>query len=99
MEQLISMEFFGKKKSKEGITLFQFYQNDRNFLYHLFGLPVPGFMSREIEKFTGILLLIQLNPIPLFGAKNSTAVAASYVHVFLHLDNVIALSANYRTQG
>ena len=67
---------FWKKKSKEGITLSQFYQNDRNFLYHLFGLPVPGFMSREIEKFTGILLLIQLNPSPnwvlFFGAKNST---------------------------
>ena len=30
-------------------------EEDRNFLYHLFGLPVPGFMSRESEKFTGIL--------------------------------------------
>ena len=33
----------------------RFYRNDRNFLYHLFGLLVPGFMSRESEKFTGIL--------------------------------------------
>ena len=31
------------------------YRNNRNFLYHLFGLPVPGFMSRESEKFTSIL--------------------------------------------
>ena len=31
------------------------YRNDGNFLYHLFGLPVPGFMPREREKFTGIL--------------------------------------------
>ena len=31
------------------------YQNDLNFPYHLFGLLVPGFMSRESEKFTGIL--------------------------------------------
>ena len=30
-------------------------EEDRNFLYHLFGLPVPGFMLRESEKFTGIL--------------------------------------------
>ena len=30
-------------------------EEDRNFLYRLFGLPVPGFMSRESEKFTGIL--------------------------------------------
>ena len=32
-----------------------FYQNDWNFQYHLFGLLVPGFMSRESEKFTSIL--------------------------------------------
>ena len=31
------------------------YRNDWNSLYHLFGLPVPGFMLRESEKFTGIL--------------------------------------------
>ena len=31
------------------------YRSDQNFLYHLLGLPVPGFMSREREKFTGIL--------------------------------------------
>ena len=30
------------------------YRNDRNFL-PLFGLPVPGFMSKESEKFTVIL--------------------------------------------
>ena len=29
------------------------YRNDRNLLYHLFGLPVPSFFSRESEKFTG----------------------------------------------
>ena len=28
------------------------YRNDRNLLYHLFGLPVSGFLSRESEKFT-----------------------------------------------
>ena len=32
----------------------RFYGSERNFLYHLFGLLVPGFMSREGEKFTGI---------------------------------------------
>ena len=30
---------------------------------------MPGFMSRESEKFTGILDMIQLNPVPIFGAK------------------------------
>ena len=71
MEQLISLEFvfLKKKQGRYCITLSRFYQNDRNFLYHLFGVPVPGFMLREIEKFTGILLLIQLNPIPVLGAK------------------------------
>ena len=29
-------------------------------------------MLREMDKFTGILLLIQLNPIPVFGAKKIT---------------------------
>ena len=33
----------------------RFYQNDRNFLYHLFGLLVPGLMDREGENLTGIL--------------------------------------------
>ena len=28
----------------------RFYRNDRNFLHHMFGLPVPGFMSREKRK-------------------------------------------------
>ena len=31
-----------------------YYRNDQNFLYHLFGLLVPRFMSRESENFTGI---------------------------------------------
>ena len=29
-------------------------------------------MSRESEKFTGILWMVQLNPVPVFGAKKST---------------------------
>ena len=39
----------------EVLPFSRFYRNDRNFLYHLFGLPAPGFMSRESEKLTGIL--------------------------------------------
>ena len=39
----------------EVIPFYPFYRNDRNFLYHLFGLPLPGFKSRESEKFTGTL--------------------------------------------
>ena len=49
------------------------YRNDQNFLYHLFGLPVPGFMSRKSEKFIGILLMVQLNPVPVFGAQKNTS--------------------------
>ena len=49
-------KFSGKKVIPFEVLPFSgFYRNDRNFLYHLFGLPVPGFMSRESEKFTGIL--------------------------------------------
>ena len=55
MERFIPVEIFRKKSDAfRGITFFLFYWNDRNFLYHLFGLLVPGFMSRESEKFTGI---------------------------------------------
>lgn len=31
-----------------------FYWNNRNLPYHLFGLPVLGFLSRESEKFRSI---------------------------------------------
>ena len=44
-----------KSNTFRGITFFPFLLNDRNFLYHLFGLPEPGFMSRESEKFSAIL--------------------------------------------
>jgi len=52
MEQFIPVEIFRKKVI---LPFSRSYRNDRNFLYHLFGLPVPGFMSRESETFTGIL--------------------------------------------
>ena len=49
-------KFSGKKVIPFQVLPFSlFYRNDRNFLYHLFGLLVPGFMSRESEKFRGIL--------------------------------------------
>ena len=48
----------------------RFYRNDRNFLYHLFGLPVPGLKSRESEKFTCILYMVQLNHVSVFGAES-----------------------------
>ena len=51
MERFIPVEIFRKKV----IPFSRFYRNDPNFLYHLFGLLVPGFMSRESEKFSGIL--------------------------------------------
>ena len=44
-------KFSGKKVIPFEVLPFSgFYRNDRNFLYHLFGLPVEGFKSREREK-------------------------------------------------
>ena len=57
----------------EVLPFSRFYRNDRNFLYNLFGLLVPGFMSRESEKYTGILQMVQLNPVPVFGEKKKNA--------------------------
>ena len=70
IERFIPVEIFRKKVIPfEVLPFSRSYRNDQNFLYHLFGLPVPGFMSREGEKFTGILLMVQLNPVPVFGAQ------------------------------
>ena len=74
MERFIPVEIFRKKVIPfEVLPFSRSYRNDQNFLYHLFGLPVPGFMSREGEKFTGILLMVQLNPVPVFGAQKNTS--------------------------
>ena len=49
-------KFSGKKGIPlEVLPFSRFYRNNRNFLYYLFGLLVPGLMSRESENFTGIL--------------------------------------------
>ena len=70
MERFIPVEIFRKKVTPfETLPFSRSYRNERNFLFHLFGLPAPGFMSRESEQFTGILLMVQLNPVPVFGAK------------------------------
>ena len=54
MELFIPVEIFRKKGntylSRYYLFLSRFYRNDWNFWYHLFGLPVPGFKSRESEK-------------------------------------------------
>ena len=56
MERFIPVEIFRKKVIPfEELPFFRFSRKNRNFLYHLFGLLVPGFLSRESEKFTGIL--------------------------------------------
>ena len=39
----------------EVLPFSRFCRNNRNFLYHLFVLPMSGFKSRESEKFTSIL--------------------------------------------
>ena len=56
MEQFIPVEIFrGKLIPFEVLPFSRSYRDDRDFLYHLFGLLVSGFTSRESEKFTGIL--------------------------------------------
>ena len=55
MEQFIPVEIYRKNRTFRGITFFPFLPKRPNFLYHLFGLLAPGVMSRESEKFTGIL--------------------------------------------
>ena len=42
-------------KFSEVLPFPRFYRNDRNFLYHLFELLVPGLVLREGENLTGIL--------------------------------------------
>ena len=56
MERFIPVEIFRKKVIPFKVLPFsRSYRNDRHFLYHLFGLPVPGFMVRESEDFFSIL--------------------------------------------
>ena len=54
----IQMERFnpvGIFRKKRYYLFSRFDRNNRNFLYHLSGLLVPGFMSRESENFIAIL--------------------------------------------
>ena len=56
MAPFIPVEIFRQKSNTfRGIIFSRSYRNDLNFLYHVFGLPAPGFMSRESEKCAGIL--------------------------------------------
>ena len=56
MERFIKVEIFQKKVIPFEVLPFSCsYGKYPNFLYHLFGLLVLGFMSRESEQFTGIL--------------------------------------------
>ena len=51
MERFIPVEIFREKVIPfEVLPFSHFYRKDRNFLYHLFGLPVPGFKLRESEN-------------------------------------------------
>ena len=54
MERFIPVEIFRKKSNTFG-PFSRSYRNERNFLFHLFGLAAPGFMSRESEQFASIL--------------------------------------------
>ena len=47
---------------------------------------MPGFKPRESEKFNGILRIVQLNPVPVFGAKK-------------YQYHLTELHRNFRTNG
>ena len=72
-ERFISVEISRKKsKTFRSITFSPFLPKRTNgFLYYLSALPAPGFISRGNEKSTGILLMVQLNHVPVFGAKKT----------------------------
>ena len=54
MERFIPVEIFRKKVIPfEVLPFSRPYRNDRNFLYHLLGLLVPGFLCRESENVNG----------------------------------------------
>ena len=80
MERFIPLEIFRTKSNTfRGIPFFsRCYQNNRNFLYHLFGLPVPGFKSRESEKVICILWMVELNPVPAFGTKKKKKISVPF---------------------
>ena len=71
MERFIRVEIFRKKSNAfRGIPFSPFLLKRPQFVvYHLFGSLVPGFMPRKSENFAGILSTVQLNPVPVFGAK------------------------------
>ena len=73
MERFIPVEIFRKKSNTfPGITVFPFLPKRPKFSVPFVSLN-PGFISRESEKFTGILQMVQLNPVPVFGAKKNTS--------------------------
>ena len=48
MELFFPVEIFRKKGNTFVVLPFsRFHLNDRNFWYHLFGLPVPGFKRNQ----------------------------------------------------
>ena len=56
MERFIPVEIFRKKSIPSELLPFPvFTETTEIFLYYLFKLLVPDFMSRESENFTGIL--------------------------------------------
>ena len=65
MERFIQIEIFRKKVIPfEVLPFSRFYRNDGNFLYHLFGLLVRGFMSKESEKFSPVFCFSVPKKIP-----------------------------------
>ena len=85
MEWFILVEIFRKKVIPfEVLTFSCFYQNDHNFQFHLFGLPVPGFISRESKNWYFVHGTTQ--QIPVFGAEKE-----------YHLTEIF--QRNFRTNG
>ena len=74
MERFIPVEIIRKESNTfRGITFFRFYRDHINFLYHLFGLPVAGFKSRESENLLVFCKWCNSIPFPFSVPKNNTS--------------------------
>ena len=89
MGRFIPVEIFWKKSDIfRVITFSPFFRNDRNCLYHLFGLPVPGFRSRESKNLP--VFCKWYNSIPFLFSLTKTKCQQHLTEIF---------HRNFRTNG
>ena len=89
MERFIPVEIFRKKvRGFEVLPFSRFYRNDQNFLFRLFGLPAPGFKSREGKKIDQYFVN---------GTTQSRSCFRCQKKIHYHLTDVF--HRNFRTNG